>query len=274
MPRRKSADAEVPASWRLRHTLRGHTKKINNIAWAPDGRWLASAADDGIARVWDPDTGKQLHLLRHAKKEDDERFVFHIGAMSDGRTVVSGTRDCLRVWDAIDGNLVRTLDGYGPLVVPIPGAPAGCGLRPLRCRHPRRPIGDSFGGIDPERAGRIFGESSRKRFSGTRTPSRALNAGHTVRQFVADDDDIQQTEQREGEIELLLYWDCVPASTKLLFQGLFESYLRRAKADIRKRPSCRCWWGALPKPRSRHSCGAEFMPRSKTTRSIFFRCSI
>lgn len=118
MPRKK--EPEVPTGWRLRHTLRGHKVKINNIAWAPDGSWLASAADDGTVRVWNPETGKQLHLLEHAKGKH-EKFVFHIGAMSDGHTLVSGTRDCLKVWDAIEGKLIHTLTQYGPLVVPIPG---------------------------------------------------------------------------------------------------------------------------------------------------------
>ncbi len=41
--------------------------------------------------------------------------------MSDGRSLVSGSRDCLRVWDVIEGTLVRTIEGYGPLVAPISG---------------------------------------------------------------------------------------------------------------------------------------------------------
>lgn len=34
-------------------TLRGHTGKINNIAWSPNGKWLASASSDGTIRLWD-----------------------------------------------------------------------------------------------------------------------------------------------------------------------------------------------------------------------------
>ncbi len=32
MPRKKSTEAGIPVGWKLRHTLRGHTVKINNIA--------------------------------------------------------------------------------------------------------------------------------------------------------------------------------------------------------------------------------------------------
>jgi hypothetical protein len=39
MPSKKGP--KIPTGWRLRRTLRGHTIKINNLAWAPDGSWLA-----------------------------------------------------------------------------------------------------------------------------------------------------------------------------------------------------------------------------------------
>ena len=31
----------------------GHTDDVNSIAIAPDGKWLASCADDGTIRLWD-----------------------------------------------------------------------------------------------------------------------------------------------------------------------------------------------------------------------------
>jgi len=32
--------------------LEGHTEGINAIAFSPDGKWLASVADDRTARLW------------------------------------------------------------------------------------------------------------------------------------------------------------------------------------------------------------------------------
>ncbi len=37
-----SISGPVPLGFTLRHTLRGHSKAINRIAWSPDSRTLAS----------------------------------------------------------------------------------------------------------------------------------------------------------------------------------------------------------------------------------------
>src|SRR5262245_15126936 len=49
----RAADAPEPV------VLRGHTKAVSAVAWAADGKAVATAGDDRTIRVWNPATGRQ-----------------------------------------------------------------------------------------------------------------------------------------------------------------------------------------------------------------------
>ena len=50
-------DAETGESVRSFH---GHDLDVNDVAFSRDGAMLATAGDDGAARIWDPATGEEL----------------------------------------------------------------------------------------------------------------------------------------------------------------------------------------------------------------------
>lgn len=49
--------------------LRGHTKAVSAVAWAADGKAVATAGDDRTIRTWDPATGRQTALLPEIARE-------------------------------------------------------------------------------------------------------------------------------------------------------------------------------------------------------------
>ncbi len=45
-------------------TYRGHTDEVLAVAWAPDGRCLASGGSDQTMQIWDALTGETLLTYR------------------------------------------------------------------------------------------------------------------------------------------------------------------------------------------------------------------
>jgi WD40 repeat protein len=94
----------------------GAAGHINRVAWArhPDGQLLlATAAADGIARVWDPETGRQLHVLTgHRGLIGRAEWGYARG----GRPLLAtgSTDGTARIWDCDTGRCLHTLECRSP----------------------------------------------------------------------------------------------------------------------------------------------------------------
>ncbi len=90
------------------HTLGGHIGNVYRLAASPDGRWLATADQDGLIHVWDPATGKHLRALRRLPGEWGD-----LAASPDGRVLATADADgVVRLWDPLNGWLLATLVGH------------------------------------------------------------------------------------------------------------------------------------------------------------------
>ena len=96
-----------PASAQERLTLQEHPDAITSVAFAPDGKTLATGCCDGIVRLWRTDTGEALTAFRgHAK------WVMGVAFNADGKTLVSaGTDKTIRLWDVTSGRELAVLRG-------------------------------------------------------------------------------------------------------------------------------------------------------------------
>ena len=74
----------------------GHTNTIDQVAYSPDGKTLASAGYDRMLKLWDAATGQEVYTLR--QRADS---CMSVTFSPDGRTLASSWDDqTVKLWDA------------------------------------------------------------------------------------------------------------------------------------------------------------------------------
>ncbi len=92
------------ATGKIERKLDGHSDWVTAAVFSADGKRIASASDDGAARLWDVATGKCLQMFK-----GHDTYVKSVALDSDGRLLLTGGTDAtVRLWDTASGTLLRT----------------------------------------------------------------------------------------------------------------------------------------------------------------------
>jgi WD40 repeat protein len=97
---------EVAAAKELQ-TLAGHNNAIFGLAFSADGKLLATASDDGTARLWRVGTWEEVRRFSYTTRLES------VALSPDGRLLAAGAiNGSIRVWETATGQDRHTLRGH------------------------------------------------------------------------------------------------------------------------------------------------------------------
>ncbi|KAL4941177.1 WD40-repeat-containing domain protein [Aspergillus oleicola] len=96
---------EVEESWSaMIQTLQGHCDGVGSVAFSPDGKMLASGAEDGTVKMWNPITGELQQTLGGHENSATITLSNQFLASSSGGTT--------RIWNPSTGELYHELESH------------------------------------------------------------------------------------------------------------------------------------------------------------------
>ncbi len=91
----------------------GHTGQIQCVAWSPAGDFLASASEDGTVRVWNAETGQEIHRLIPAEPDEKSPAMHCVAFSPSGLFLAAGDRaGHAHVWDVSSGSELTRILGH------------------------------------------------------------------------------------------------------------------------------------------------------------------
>jgi WD40 repeat protein len=97
--------------------VEAHRRAVRGVAAGPDGKTVASVADDMVCRLWDAASGKPLHELRGHQEQTPHHFpsmLYAVAFAPDGKHLATADKvGHVVVWEAATGKQAATLEAPG-----------------------------------------------------------------------------------------------------------------------------------------------------------------
>lgn len=111
----------------------GHTALILKVIFTHDGRYLVSAGNDKVIRVWDLATGNTIRTIQGEIGEGEEGKIFAMALSPDNRVLAVGgwlagtqeNRYAIRLHDFSTGEVIALLRGHENVVLSLDFSPDG-----------------------------------------------------------------------------------------------------------------------------------------------------
>ncbi len=98
---------------------------VRSVAFAPNGKWVASGSNDNVVRIWDVQTGEARILGQCDLGDSGFSYISTIAFAPDSQAVASGSNDkIVRLWDVQTGE-GRILGKYEQQIRVISYSPKG-----------------------------------------------------------------------------------------------------------------------------------------------------
>jgi WD40 repeat protein len=93
----------------------GHRSSITSVSVTPSGQRVATASLDGLVKLWDPASGRELKTM-----EGHQGSVSGVALSPDGRSLASVGRDrTLRLWDTTSGKVMHSVQAHDNIVLAV-----------------------------------------------------------------------------------------------------------------------------------------------------------
>ena len=111
----------------------GHMSRITGIAFTPDGKFIVSAGDDKVIRIWDWRAGKTVRTILGQSGPAEAGQIYVMALSSDGRWLAAGgwmkvrgeAGHHIRLYDFASGELKGLLKGHGNVINSLAFSPDG-----------------------------------------------------------------------------------------------------------------------------------------------------